>query len=111
MSSRHLTKNHVFHACTNHFEIHYHFIKKLVLVDDVNLVHVNTRQLQIRDVFTKALGIRIRIRIRIFIVHKERTLSTTTSDSKQRLEIPDEELVEWPILYCRTYALGGELEI
>ena len=57
MNNIYLARNLAFHARLKHIEIHYHFIKKLVLVDDVNLVHVNTRQLQIRDVFTKALGV------------------------------------------------------
>ena len=43
------------HECTNHIEIHYHFIRERILASDINLLQVNTRQ-QIADVFIKALG-------------------------------------------------------
>ena len=75
MRSIQLTKNHVFHACRKHIEIHYHLIREWALVDDINLFHVNTSQ-RIVNVFPKDLG----------GVHR---------DSKQHLAITDQELAEW----------------
>ena len=45
----------MFHAWTKHIEVHYHFIRERVLAGDVNLQHISTN-LQMTDIFTKALG-------------------------------------------------------
>ncbi|MCO5571621.1 hypothetical protein L7F22_025367 [Adiantum nelumboides] len=54
LSSIQLVQNHVFHACTKHIEVHYHFIIERVLDDDINLAYVGTED-QAVDLFTKAL--------------------------------------------------------
>ena len=51
MSSIHLARNLVFHTRTKHIEVHYHFIRKRVMVGDVNLQHINMN-LQTTDIFT-----------------------------------------------------------
>ena len=45
----------MFHACTKHIELHYHFIREHIQVGDIDLQHINTN-LQTVDIFTKALG-------------------------------------------------------
>ena len=49
-----LARNPVFHPCTKHIKVHYHFIQERVQARDVDLLHVNTN-LQTTDIFTKAL--------------------------------------------------------
>ena len=56
MSSIHLARNPVFHARTKHIEVHYHFIRERVQAGEIDLQHVSTN-LQVADIFTKALGI------------------------------------------------------
>ena len=56
MSSIYLARNPVFHARTKHIEVHYHFIREHVQAEEINLQHVSTN-LQVVDIFTKALGI------------------------------------------------------
>ncbi|MCO5586307.1 hypothetical protein L7F22_040246 [Adiantum nelumboides] len=56
LSSIQLAWNRVFHACTKHIEVHYHFIRERVLDIDIDLAYVGT-EYQIADLFTKALGI------------------------------------------------------
>jgi hypothetical protein len=55
ISSILLVNNPVYHARTKHIEVHYHFIKKKVLVKEIDLIHVSTKN-QVADIFTKALG-------------------------------------------------------
>jgi hypothetical protein len=45
----------VFHARTKHIEVHYHFIKEKVLVGEIDLIYVSTKD-QVADIFTKVLG-------------------------------------------------------
>ena len=54
MSSVQLAKYLVFHACTKHIEVHYHFVRDRVLNGEVELWYVRTDQ-QGFDIFTKAL--------------------------------------------------------
>ena len=56
MSSIYLARNPVFHAQTKHIEVHYHFIRERVQAGEIDLEHVSTN-LQVADIFTKALGI------------------------------------------------------
>ncbi len=51
-----LTNNLVYHARTKHIEVHYHFIREKVLVKEIDLIHVSTKD-QVANIFTKALGI------------------------------------------------------
>ncbi|MCO5607102.1 hypothetical protein L7F22_061294 [Adiantum nelumboides] len=37
-----LAKNPIYHACTKHIEVHYHFIRKKVLAGEIDLVYVKT---------------------------------------------------------------------
>jgi hypothetical protein len=55
ISSILLANNLVYHARTKHIEVHYHFIKEKVLVKEIDLIHVSTKD-QVVDIFTKALG-------------------------------------------------------
>ena len=66
MSSIHLARNPIFYARTKHIEVHYHFIRELVLDGAVNLQHINTN-LQTFDIFTKALGVD---KLQQFVVHR-----------------------------------------
>jgi len=56
ISSILITNNPVYHARTKHIEVHYHFIRKKVLVKEIDLIHVSTKD-QVADIFTKALSI------------------------------------------------------
>jgi hypothetical protein len=56
LSNIQLAKNPVFHARTEHIEVHYHFVRERVLAGEVELTHVLTNR-QIADIFTKALGL------------------------------------------------------
>jgi len=55
ISSILLANNPVYHARTKHIEVHYHFIRKKVLANEINLIHVSTKD-QVVDIFTKALS-------------------------------------------------------
>ena len=55
MSSVYVARNSVFHACTKHIEVHYHFIRERVQVGDVDLQHIGMN-LQTNDIFTHVLG-------------------------------------------------------
>ncbi|MCO5609394.1 hypothetical protein L7F22_063620 [Adiantum nelumboides] len=54
INSIQLAQNPVFHARTKHIEVHYHFIRERVLVNDIDLAYVGTED-QATDLFTKAL--------------------------------------------------------
>ena len=56
MSSIYLARKPVFHARTKHIEVHYHFIRERVQTGEINLQHISMN-LQVDDVFTKALGV------------------------------------------------------
>ena len=55
MSNVHLARNPMFHAHTEHIEVHYHFIRERVQAGDVDLQHISSN-LKIADIFTKALA-------------------------------------------------------
>ena len=54
ISSIMLANNPVYHARTKHIEVHYHFVREKVLVGEIDLVYVSTKE-QVADIFTKAL--------------------------------------------------------
>ena len=56
MSSIYLARNPAFHARTKHIEVHYHFICERVQAGEINLQHISMN-LQVADIFTKALGV------------------------------------------------------
>ena len=45
----------MFHARTEHIEIHYHYVQEKVLARDIDMVYVNINE-QVVDIFTKSLG-------------------------------------------------------
>ena len=55
LSSVMLASNPVYHARSKHIEVHYHFIREMVLADQIDLEHVKTED-QVADIFTKSLG-------------------------------------------------------
>ena len=50
-----IAKNLVFHASTKHIEIQYHFVRELIIDEEVDLVYYLTED-NATDIFTKALG-------------------------------------------------------
>jgi len=50
-----LANNPIYHARTQHIEVHYHFIREKILAKEIDLIHVSTEN-QVVDIFTKALG-------------------------------------------------------
>ena len=56
MSNIYLVRNPVFHVWTKHIKVHYHFIRERVQASEIDLQHINMN-LQIVDIFTKALGV------------------------------------------------------
>jgi hypothetical protein len=55
ISSILLANNPIYHAKTKHIEVHYHFIREKVIVKEIDLIHVSTKD-QVVDIFTKALS-------------------------------------------------------
>ena len=50
-----VANNQVYHSRTKNIEMHYHFVREKVLVGEVDLVYVSTKE-EAADIFTKALG-------------------------------------------------------
>ena len=48
-------ENPVFHARTEHVEVHYHFIQEKVLEEEIELKHVRTEN-QVADLLEKSLS-------------------------------------------------------
>jgi hypothetical protein len=74
LSSIQLAKNPVFHAQTKHIEVHYHFIREKVLVGEIDLIYVSTKD-QVVDIFTKVLGAKKHCRFRSMLGVMELELS------------------------------------
>ena len=55
MSSVQLASNPAYHAKIKHIEVHYHFIREMVLSKKIDLIYVKTKD-QVVDVFPKSLG-------------------------------------------------------
>ncbi len=49
-----VARNHVFHACTKHIEVHYHYVRERFSTGENSLAYVPTQD-NIVDLFTKAL--------------------------------------------------------
>jgi len=47
-----LGNNLVYHARTKHIDVHYHFIRKKILAEKINLIHVGIED-QVVDIFTR----------------------------------------------------------
>ena len=54
ISSILLTKNLVFHACTKHIDVYYHFVYEKIVEDLLDLRHVRIED-QVVDIFMKPL--------------------------------------------------------
>ncbi|MCO5558645.1 hypothetical protein L7F22_012231 [Adiantum nelumboides] len=50
-----VARNLVFHACTKHIEMHYHYVKERLSIGEISLAYVSTRD-NLADLFTKALS-------------------------------------------------------
>ena len=50
-----MSKNSVFHSCTKHINLKYHFIWEAVEDDEILMKHVKTK-IQVANIFTKALS-------------------------------------------------------
>ncbi|MCO5602993.1 hypothetical protein L7F22_057135 [Adiantum nelumboides] len=50
-----VARNLVFHACTKHIEMHYHYVRERLSADEISLAYVPTHD-NLADVFTKALS-------------------------------------------------------
>ncbi|MCO5577735.1 hypothetical protein L7F22_031567 [Adiantum nelumboides] len=74
INSIQLAQNPLFHACTKHVEVHYHFIRERVLDGDTDLDYVDTED-QAIDLFTKALGTKKLRRFRGMIGLQDMALS------------------------------------
>ena len=55
MSTIAMTKNPVFHSCTKHIEIRYHFIRELVERGEIKMEFCKTEE-QLADIFTKPIA-------------------------------------------------------
>ncbi|MCO5608589.1 hypothetical protein L7F22_062802 [Adiantum nelumboides] len=49
-----VARNPVFHACTKHIEVHYHYVWERFLLGEISLTYVPTLD-NFADLFTKAL--------------------------------------------------------
>ncbi|MCO5567587.1 hypothetical protein L7F22_021281 [Adiantum nelumboides] len=50
-----VARNPVFHACTKHIEVHYHYVRERLSVRKISLAYVPT-QGNLADLFTEALS-------------------------------------------------------
>ena len=55
MSSVQLASNLGYHARQKHIEVHYHFIREMVISKKIDLKHVKSKD-HVADIFTKSLG-------------------------------------------------------
>ncbi|MCO5568602.1 hypothetical protein L7F22_022301 [Adiantum nelumboides] len=47
-------RNPIFHDCTKHIEVHYHYVRERLSTEEISLAYVPTQD-NLADVFTKAL--------------------------------------------------------
>ncbi|MCO5609329.1 hypothetical protein L7F22_063555 [Adiantum nelumboides] len=50
-----IARNPIFHACTKHIEVHYHYVRLRLSAGDISLAYVPTQD-NLVDLFTKALS-------------------------------------------------------
>ncbi|MCO5557659.1 hypothetical protein L7F22_011227 [Adiantum nelumboides] len=50
-----VARNPIFHACTKHIEVHYHYVKKRLSIGEISLAYVPTQD-NLADYFPKALS-------------------------------------------------------
>lgn len=55
LSAIRLAENLIFHARTKHVEVHYHFLRKKVLQEELEMCHVKADD-QVADLLTKGLN-------------------------------------------------------
>ncbi|KAH7281945.1 hypothetical protein KP509_35G004700 [Ceratopteris richardii] len=53
-SALEVARNLVFHACTKHIEVHYHYVKERYFAGEISLAYVPTQE-NVANLFTKAL--------------------------------------------------------
>ena len=49
-----VARNPIFHACTKHIEVHYHYVREILSAREISLAYVPTQD-NLADLFTKAL--------------------------------------------------------
>ena len=49
-----IAKNPIFHACMKHIEIQYHFVHKMIMLEEVEIIYYPTTKNCV-NIFTKAL--------------------------------------------------------
>ncbi|MCO5564805.1 hypothetical protein L7F22_018473 [Adiantum nelumboides] len=50
-----VVRNPIFHACTKHIEMHYHYVRERLSAGEISLTYVPTQD-NLADLFTKALS-------------------------------------------------------
>ncbi|MCO5582252.1 hypothetical protein L7F22_036144 [Adiantum nelumboides] len=50
-----VARNPMFHVCTKHIEVHYHYVRERLLAGEISLAYVPTQD-NLIDIFTKALS-------------------------------------------------------
>ena len=86
LSALHLTINPVFHACSKHIELDYHFVRERVALRHLITRHINSSN-QIADIFTKPVSKAACIYFQTKLCLQPRPslregVSTTQSDNK-----------------------------
>ncbi|MCO5551871.1 hypothetical protein L7F22_005377 [Adiantum nelumboides] len=50
-----IARNPIFHACTKHIQVHYHYVRERLSAGEISLAYVPTQD-NLVDLFTKALS-------------------------------------------------------
>ncbi|MCO5570620.1 hypothetical protein L7F22_024346 [Adiantum nelumboides] len=50
-----VARNPIFHVCTKHIEVYYHYVRERLLAQEISLAYVPTQD-NLADLFTKALS-------------------------------------------------------
>ncbi|MCO5550608.1 hypothetical protein L7F22_004096 [Adiantum nelumboides] len=53
-SALEVVRNPIFHVCTKHIEVHYHYVRERLLAEEISLAYVPTQN-NLANLFTKAL--------------------------------------------------------
>ena len=92
-----IASNPVFHACTKHAEVDYHFVCERVLRKDLQVKYISTSD-QLVDVFTKSLStsrfIFLRSKIMVSLdpmVLRGDVKASTNNQQQQNLKIEEEQ--------------------
>ena len=92
-----IASNPVFHACTKHVEVDYHFVREKVLHKDLQVKYISTSD-KLADVFTKSLStsrfIFLRSKIMVSLdpmVLRGDAKASTNNQQQQNLKIEEEQ--------------------